>query len=362
MLAPMRVPGWIVYAVALIGILVAGAMRFTADPVLGDHASFSIFFLAVSIAAWMGGIRAAAFTAAVSCLVGSFFFTHPQFSFAITSHEELFSLVLFVAVSLIIGGLSEISLRALERARIAEQAKDDFMATLAHELRSPLTVIHYANALNRMAGSDDARDHVELIDRQVRHLNLMIQDLLDVSRVARGKIRLDRQHIDASEVAQGAIAKATPVIASRQHQLTVEMSPDPMPILADAARMEQVLSNLLTNAAKYTPDGGEIQLRAEPLGDSVVVTVRDNGIGIPQEMLPHVFELFVQVDAHSKRAGGGLGIGLSLVRKLVEMHGGYVRASSKGENRGSEFVVALPLDMPAPSRLTFVRARSAARE
>jgi len=142
----------------------------------------------------------------------------------------------------------------------------------------------------------------------------------------------------------------------------VEMSPDPMPILADAARMEQVLSNLLTNAAKYTPDGGEIQLRAEPLGDSVVVTVRDNGIGIPQEMLPHVFELFVQVDAHSKRAGGGLGIGLSLVRKLVEMHGGYVRASSKGENRGSEFVVALPLDMPAPSRLTFVRARSAARE
>ena len=356
MLAPIRVPGWTAYAIAVSGIVVAGAVRYLVDPVLGDHASFSIFFLAVSVAAWMGGVWPAAFAAILSCLVGNYFFTHPQRSLAISSHEELYSLVLFLTVSLIIGMLSEISLRALERARIAEQAKDDFMATLAHELRSPLSVIHYANALNRLSGAEEARDHIDLIDQQVHHLNLMVQDLLDVSRAARGKIRLDRQHVDASAVVEGAVAKARPLIESRQHQLIVDVSAEPMPVFVDPARLEQVLANLLTNAAKYTPDGGEIHLRVEPAEDSAVFTVRDNGIGIPEQMLPRVFDLFVQVDAQSKLSDGGLGIGLALVQKLVEMHGGCVRASSAGANRGSEFVVSLPLDVPAPSRPTLVRA------
>ena len=356
MLAPARSPGWIAYVVAVVGIAVAGVVRYQVDPVLGDHASFSIFFLAVSVAAWMGGIRVAAFTAILSCLVGNYLFTHPQGSFAITSHEELYSLVLFITVSLIIGVLSEISLRALERAKVAEQAKDNFMATLAHELRSPLSVIHYANELNRLSGGLETRDHIDLIDRQVHHLNLMVQDLLDVSRVARGQIRLERRHVDASAVVEGAIEKARPFIENQQHQLIVDVSPEPMPIFVDPARLEQVLANLLTNAAKYTPEGGEIHLRVEPAGDSALFAVRDNGVGIPEEMLPRVFDLFVQVDPQSKRSDSGLGIGLALVRKLVEMHGGSVRASSAGKNRGSEFVVSLPLDVPAPSRPTLVRA------
>jgi signal transduction histidine kinase len=337
MLAPLRSRGWIAYGTAGISIIVAWAARFLFDPVLEDHASFSFFFLAVSVAAWIGGIW-------------HYYFTHPEGSLQISGIEEFFSLFLFIAVSLIIGVLSEISLRALERARVAERAKDDFMATLAHELRSPLSVIHYANSVDRISGAE-SRDHIDLIDRQVRHLDLMIQDLLDVSRVARGKIRLNRQHVAASTIVNGAVEKSKPLIESRRHTLHVDISREPMPIYVDPVRLEQVLTNLLTNAAKYTPDGGKIDVSVEPAGDRAVFTVRDNGIGIAQEMLPRVFDLFVQSDRAANRSEGGLGIGLALVRKLVEMHGGSVTATSAGPNRGSEFAVSLPLEHVAASRM-----------
>jgi signal transduction histidine kinase len=237
----------------------------------------------------------------------------------------------------------------LERAKIAERAKDDFMATVAHELRSPLSVIRYANTLQRISGDEQSRDHNDLIDRQVYHLNLLIEDLLDLSRLAHGKIRLDRQHVDASSIVEAAIEKAKPLLASREHKLRVDIAPEPMPLYIDPFRLQQVLANLLTNAAKYTPDGGEISVTAAPQGEQAVFTVRDNGIGIAADMLPHVFELFAQSDRTRKQSAGGLGIGLALVRDLVELHGGNVSASSGGPNRGSEFVVSLPLEQPAPS-------------
>jgi signal transduction histidine kinase len=356
MLAPFRSSGWIAYGVAVISILVAWALRFALDPVLGDHASFGIFFLAVAVAAWFGGAWPAIATASVSCLVGNYFFTHPQGSFAISTHEELYSMLLFLAVSAIIGVLSETSLRALDRARRAERAKDDFMATVAHEMRSPLSVIHYATALTRLSGPEESRNSIELIDRQVKHLDVMIQDLLDVSRVARGKIRLERREIDASAIVQGALEKARPLVVSRKQTLAVELSPEPMPLYVDPVRMEQVLTNLLTNAAKYTPNGGQISLSARPLNGSAVFAIRDNGIGISAEMLPRVFDLFVQANPALPESDGGLGIGLALVRKLVEMHDGSVVASSQGINQGSEFVVTLPMKQPAAKQRSLATA------
>jgi signal transduction histidine kinase len=293
-------------------------------------------------------------TAILSALVGNYFFTDPYLSLAINSAEEFIDLTFFILVSAIIGMLSEISLRAFARAKKAEQEKDNFMATVAHELRSPISVIYYANSLNRMVAAEQSNDQLDVIDRQVTHLNLLIEDLLDVSRVARGKIRLHRQHVDASTVLKGAIEKARPLITNRKHTLELDVSSDPMPVFVDPARIEQVVANLLTNAAKYTPDGGHICVRAKPDGDSAILAVRDNGIGITPEMLSRVFDLFVQGDASCNRDEGGLGIGLALVRKISEMHGGSVRVESAGRNHGSEFVITLPLEQPAATLQTAV--------
>ena len=350
MLAPFRYRGFTPYAVGLVGVVVASLLRKLFDPYLGQHLSFSFDYLAVFVAAWTGGLWPALATATLSALVSNYFFTDPYLSLAINSAEEFIDLTFFVIVSSIIGMLSEISLRAFARARKAEEEKDNFMATVAHELRSPISVIYYANSLNRMASNEQPSDQLDVIDRQVGHLNLLIEDLLDVSRVARGKIRLERQHVDASSVVPGAIEKARPLITSRKHKLELDISPEPMPLFVDPGRIEQVLANLLTNAAKYTPDGGHICVTARPAGDSAILAVRDNGIGIAPEMLSRVFEMFVQDETGRGRDEGGLGIGLSLVRKISEMHGGSVTAESAGKNRGSEFVITLPLEQPAAVR------------
>ena len=266
MLAPFRSRGFTPYAVGIVGVVVATALRFLFDPFLGEHLSFSFDYLAVFVAAWTGGLWPAIATAILSSLVGNFFFTDPYLSLEINSVEELIDLIFFILVSVTIGILSEISLRAFARAKKAEEEKDNFMATVAHELRSPISVIYYANSLNRMASTEQPSDQLDVIDRQVGHLNLLIEDLLDVSRVARGKIRLNRQHVDASSIVQGAIEKARPLITSRKHTLELDVSSEPMPLFVDPARIEQVMANLLTNAAKYTPDGGNIMCRGEPGG------------------------------------------------------------------------------------------------
>ena len=186
-----------------------------------------------------------------------------------------------------------------------------------------------------------------MIQRQVQHLDSLVQDLLDVSRIARGKIRLDRRRVDAASIVKGAVEKARPTIVKRDHTLTIEVPKKPVPVFVDALRMEQVFTNLLINAAKYTTDGGQITIRLDSAGDQAVFTVRDNGMGISPEALPRVFELFVQEDSGSKHAARGLGIGLALVRKIVELHDGNVAAESAVKDRGSEFTVSIPLDVPA---------------
>jgi signal transduction histidine kinase len=351
MLAPFRSGGFKPYAIGIVGVVIASLLRALCASSLGEHLSFSFDFLAVFIAAWTGGMWPAIVTAVISALVGNFFFTDPYLSLGITSVEELLDMVIFVSVSVVIGVLSELSLRLLERLKKAEQEKDNFMATVAHELRSPLSVIYYANSLNRMESAEQPSDQLDVIDRQVKHLNLLVEDLLDVSRVARGKIRLSRRPVDAATIVEGAVEKARPLIDGHRHSLKLEISPEPMPLNVDPPRIEQVMTNLLINAAKYTPDGGDIIVRAEPDGDSAILSVCDNGVGISQEMLPRVFDLFVQGEDGHNRDEGGLGIGLALARKISEMHGGSVRAESAGENHGSEFTVTLPLEQPAAKQL-----------
>jgi signal transduction histidine kinase len=350
-LAPFRSGGIRPYVIGIVGVVIATLFRQFLSPNLGEHLSFSFDYLAVFIAAWTGGIWPAVVTAVISALVSNYYFTAPHHSLAIVSMEEFLEMTFFLLVSVVIGVLSEVSLRLVEQLKKAQLEKDNFVATVAHELRSPLSVIYYANSLNRMSATEQPSDQNDVIERQVKHLNLLVEDLLDVSRVARGKIRLSREHVDAATVVDGAIEKSRPLIDSHRHALKVDISPEPMPLFVDPVRIEQVITNLLVNAAKYTPDGGEITVRAEADGDSAILTVRDNGIGISGDMLPHVFDLFVQGPRGQGRDEGGLGIGLALARKIAEMHGGSVRAKSAGANRGSEFTVTVPLEQPAEKRL-----------
>jgi len=234
-------------------------------------------------------------------------------------------------------------------AREADRRKDEFLATLAHELRNPLAPIRNAVELMRLRGTDDeeigwARD---AIDRQAQHLTRLVDDLLDVSRITRGKVELRKHRVSLQSVLSRSIETVRPLIDQQEHQLEVYLPEEPIQLDADPTRLEQVFSNLLNNAAKYTEHGGRMWLSAELADDEVIVRVRDTGIGMSAEFLPRVFDMFVQAEHHHGRSQGGLGIGLSLVHRLVEMHGGRIAAFSDGPGCGSEFVVALKRALPS---------------
>jgi K+-sensing histidine kinase KdpD len=334
---------WVAYLVAAISICVATAIRYSLDAVLGEHLIFSVFYLAVTLAAWAGGLRPALATAVVSSLIANFLFSNPAGSLRINNEEEFFALVLFLSVSTVIGALAEISLMALARARNAEQQKDDFLAILAHELRNPLAVIFYTNRAGHRTGSKSIRDRSEIIDRQVQQLNQMIDDLLDISHVTRGKFRLEFESIDAAEIVDGAIEKANVQILAREHALTVNRCNELLPVFVDPLRLEQAVTNLLVHAAKSTPKHGKIELQLARENGQAVLYVRDDGDGIPMDRLGRVFDVFTQIEQSLEKSGGGLSIGLALVRTLVELQGGTVSVTSDGPGRGSEFVVRLPL-------------------
>ncbi|HEX2251781.1 MAG TPA: sensor histidine kinase [Thermoanaerobaculia bacterium] len=227
----------------------------------------------------------------------------------------------------------------------ADRRKDEFLAMLAHELRNPLGAVSNAGYLLGQLGAEDPRlaRPTGVIQRQIRHLTRMVDDLLDVSRITRGKVELQRTPVDLAAVAERAAETAAPLMESRRHELTLTLPSEPLPLRADATRLEQVIGNLLRNAAKYTEPGGHIALELRRDGGEAVVVVRDDGIGMSPELLPRIFELFAQGEQSLDRAGGGLGIGLTLVRQLVELHDGSVVARSDGPGRGSELEVRLPL-------------------
>ncbi|HVX12194.1 MAG TPA: PAS domain S-box protein [Pirellulales bacterium] len=228
--------------------------------------------------------------------------------------------------------------------READHRKDEFLATLAHELRNPLAPMRNALQVIQLAGNDtkavgQAR---EMMERQMRHMVRLVDDLLDVSRITRGKLELRKQRVDLLAVVRTAVETSRPLIEAASHHLTITMPQQPLFVDGDPVRLAQVFSNLLNNAAKYTEQGGEIWLTAERQGSDAVLSVRDTGLGIPKEMLAKVFELFTQVDRTLEKSQGGLGIGLTLVRRLIEMHGGSIEARSEGYGKGSEFIVRLP--------------------
>jgi PAS domain S-box-containing protein len=235
--------------------------------------------------------------------------------------------------------------RMEEALKDSDQRKDQFLAMLAHELRNPLAPISNAVQIMRLEGPDGPNFQwsIEVIEDQIKHMTRMVDDLLDVSRITRGKVDLRKEPIELAKVIELAVEASRPLIDEYRHELTVTVPDVPIPLEVDPARIAQVLSNLLNNAAKYTPEEGKIALAVEVSGGEVKIRVRDSGMGIPAELLPTVFDLFVQADQALSRSRGGMGIGLTLVRSLVDLHGGQVTAHSGGPGCGSEFIVRLPV-------------------
>ncbi len=228
--------------------------------------------------------------------------------------------------------------------READRRKNEFLATLAHELRNPLAPLRNSLEVVRLGGDSPAtfREAREVMDRQVVQMTRLVEDLLDVSRIAQGKLVLRKGPLDLRPILEQAVQMNAPLAEARKHRLSVDLPAEPLWVEADQARLIQVFVNLLNNAAKFTPEAGQLTLSADREGEEAVVRVKDDGTGIAAEMLPHVFELFTQIDVGEERSQGGLGIGLTLVRRLVELHGGTIAATSPGPGLGSEFVVRLP--------------------
>jgi len=235
--------------------------------------------------------------------------------------------------------------RAEDALKDADRRKDEFLAMLAHELRNPLAPIRHSLHILRMsAGSDPASGRVgEMMERQVNYMVRLVDDLMEVSRITRGMIELRKEPLTVAAVVRSAIETSRPLIEAGHHRLEVRMPVEPLALEGDPIRLTQVIANLLNNAAKYTDEGGHILLSARAEDQAAVIRVRDNGAGIPPEMVPRVFDLFAQIAPISGGPRGGLGIGLTLAKRLVEMHGGRIEARSEGPGKGAEFVVRLPL-------------------
>jgi two-component system CheB/CheR fusion protein len=235
--------------------------------------------------------------------------------------------------------------KAEEALQEANRRKDEFLAMLAHELRNPLAPISNTLKLIQLRGTQDPvlKRSLDIMDRQVQHIIRLVDDLLDISRITRGKITLRKEPVELGTLLTHAVETSRSLVETHRHELLVSLPERPTYVEADPIRLEQVVVNLLTNAAKYTDPGGRIWLTCEPEGEEVVIRIRDTGIGIPPEMLGQIFDLFTQIDQSLARSRGGLGIGLTLVRSLVEMHGGKVSAYSAGLGQGSEFTVRLPI-------------------
>jgi len=243
--------------------------------------------------------------------------------------------------------------------RQSDRRKDEFLATLAHELRNPLAPLHNAlNVLQLSRHNPEINQQAhQIMTRQVKQMVRLVDDLLDVSRITRNNIELRKESVEFGTIMRDAVETSRPLIDAKKHTLTVNIPEGNIHLHADGMRMTQIFSNLINNAGKYTPAGGTIRVEAEVKGRSLVARIRDSGIGIERKMLPHIFDMFMQVDNSLERSQGGLGIGLTLVRNLVDRHDGTIEVKSEGLGKGSEFIVTLPIGAsPAakkPANATF---------
>lgn len=383
-------------------LLAALALRL----VLEDAVPLVLFILAVMVSAWYGGLGPGVLSSVLSVLAGNYFLMEPARSFSLSSPTDWLRIGAFLVTAAVVSSLSEAMHEARRQAELqaweaergrrelehamaaraqseaererllslleaelaerrvleeslrcqaealqqADRRKDEFLSMLSHELRNPLAPIYNAVQILAVRGHqpEEVERLREMIERQLGQMVRLVDDLLDISRITRGKIQLRKAPVDLAQVVSMAIEISRPLVEERGHELTVTLPETPLRVYADATRLAQVLSNLLNNAAKYTEAAGRIDLIAGQLEGEVCLCVRDTGIGIAPEMLPRVFDLFLQAESSPDRSQGGLGVGLTLVRQLVELHGGTVEARSEGLGRGTEMMVRLAA-LPEPA-------------
>jgi signal transduction histidine kinase/CheY-like chemotaxis protein len=313
------------------------------------------FVLSIVVASAVGGWRAGLLATVLGMAVHLFAFVEPRYTPKLPDQRELLRILAYCVAGGAITVLSEALQRAWDRVRdrqrqLEEEAarKNEFLATLAHELRNPLAPIRNGLELLRLESplSPTAAECLAMMERQLEHTVRLVDDLLDVSRISRGKIELRTQPIDVADVIHHAVETSRSLIDEAGHTFIVDLPSTRHIVNGDLTRLAQVVSNLLNNAAKFTPSGGQITLRAEATAGQAIIRVRDNGIGIPPDVLPRVFEMFAQAPGSMPQSRGGLGIGLSLSRALVELHGGRIDVRSEGAGHGAEFIVQLPV-LPA---------------
>lgn len=335
----------------VIGLALATGVRLMLDPVLGNRSAHATYLLATVIIAWWRGLWPGLVMIVSGALLANFFFVPPRFTLVdigLDNHvTSLLSLLLSLVAVLLIATLrasGRENARLYQLAQAAVLRKEDFLAMVSHELRNPLVPIR--NALYILANQaplpPESAEACQLIEQQMAYLVRMVDDLLDASRVTRGVIALRHERVELQPIVRSAVDLCEPLITNKGQTLTVSQPPAPAYLLADPIRLEQAIANLLNNASKYTYAGGQLWLTVEPAGDLLTLRVRDTGIGLAAKDLTRIFEMFEQSDRTSPEARDGLGIGLALVKKIVELHGGNVVATSPGPGLGSEFVVQLP--------------------
>ena len=352
------------YLTAIVLVLIAWTFQTIVGPHFGEIFAFLPFVVATMMTGLLAGIWPALFATALGYLIASWFYVTPG-TLLVSGMDNLIALGLYVGFSVTTGWLAESLHRTRRKAEAlaeilqddinqrqrteealwdADRRKNEFLAMLAHELRNPLAAIQYAANLSDLPGiSREDFDWSEVIGRQVRHLGRLVDDLLDVSRITQGQIQLHQEPVDAAILIRRAAEALRPAIEEKQHALTLDVPASSLPLYVDPMRIEQVFQNLLNNATKYTVRGGRIRVTGRAEGKEAVITIADTGIGMPKELVPQVFDLFIQGDRTLDRAHGGLGIGLTLVRRITERHGGAVSATSEGSGRGSTFTIRLPL-------------------
>jgi signal transduction histidine kinase len=351
------------YVLALAAVAAALAFRFLLEPLLGQQGPYLILSLAIVIAAFGGGFGPAVFATLLSVSIGTYFFIARGAGVAgFLQRENLSRTVLFLVIGLsigVIGGRLRTSRHALAQSvrqlRASNRSKDNAMTTLAHEIRNPLSALHTAcEVLQRTP--DDAKRVVwasELIERQVLQMTRMAKDLADLSGVMRGDLILEQHSVNLEQVLAQAIEQSEPLMTKKGHRLHTDLGTLPVEVMGDSTRLVQVFANLLNNAAKYTDPGGRIALTLRSLyPHEAVVTVSDDGTGMDPGAIAELFEPFVQAPGAASNAEGGLGLGLAIVTRIVQRHGGHVRAESAGPGQGSKFITTLPLaplDATAPT-------------
>ncbi len=345
---------WFRYGLPLLMLAVAGFVQQTLFLPFGIHTPLGFMAMPFVISAIFFGFRPAMLVTVLGCLLLAYFL---GVSWGHIDYPELIRLVIYLSggtlVSLLGGQKIRSQTKLAQLAAATEKRKDEFLAMLGHELRNPLSGISAATGLLMNASIDQHRktECLQIIKRQTAHMTVLINDLLDVSRVTRGQVEIEKVSVDLVRVMQSAVEQVSTLIENQQHRLILNLPVAPVWVLGDKTRLVQVVSNLLVNAARYTPTSGILTLTLSTTQGQAQLSVQDSGIGITPEMIPVVFEVFTQAHRSTDGKKGGLGLGLALVKSMVEAHGGQVSVFSVGLSHGSTFSVTLPLAQPQPQPL-----------